>query len=106
MRFDPVWQARVLQDDTGWTMDTVRLQVLDGGRRAVAMPDGTWQQLPEAGAVIDGHGIVLPAGCLAAIRDAITAHLGASDSATEAKVLREQLAVEQARVDRLLASRP
>jgi hypothetical protein len=99
------FEARVFLE---WQTNTVRLAVREDryGSAVFLMPDGTWTAVVE-GATVAGEtgkepGIVLPVQALDAIGKAIREYSGdMSHSETEAKVLREWLAVEMARVDRL-----
>lgn len=86
-------------------MRVVRLLVVDQdvalGRGAVLMPDGTWQAV-ESGTRVES-GLLLPAESIEAIGEGIERWQGkANHAATESAVLREWLAVERGRVDRVL----
>jgi len=98
------YRAHVIDDARGWDMNVVRL--LLWRRRGLdyeaVMPDGTWQVVTE-GSYIDGEGIVIPRDSIESIVQAIEEWQGhTSHAETEARVLREWLAVERARVDRVL----
>lgn len=97
------WGAGIGED---WPRDTVRLFIGNqrgDGRTDILMEDATWQTV-DAGIVVVGAGIVLPRPAVAAILDALNDWKGlTTHQATEAKVLREWLAVEQRRVDAALA---
>lgn len=98
------WRAQISYD---WPRDTIRLyvgNVSGDGRTDMLCEDGTWRTV-DAGVSVEGAGIVLPRPALDAVIEAIREHKGvALDTATEAKVLREWLAAERARVDRLMAA--
>ena len=88
-----------------WQRNTVRLMLMEPagpGENRVLMSDGTWAVSPETGS-LEGAGIVLPAGAIEEIAKAIAEHQGHTSHAdTEARVLREWLAVERGRVDALV----
>lgn len=68
------------------------------------LSDGTWGQGVD-GATLDTEGLRLPSEAIEAIARAIEEFQGhASHADTEARVLRESLEVERARVDRVLAA--
>jgi hypothetical protein len=98
------FDAVVLRDGDGWSRDVVRLGVREkrGTTAAFLMPDGTWHTAGE-GETAGQHGLLLPTGSIEAIAEAIQEWQGHTSHAdTEARVLREWLAVERARVDRSL----
>ena len=99
-------EARIVAEPMNWAMNTVRLLVRDPhGNRAAAylMEDGTWKEADE-GTSPEGMGLLLPAGAVEAIARAAQEFQGHTSHAdTEARVLREWLAVERGRVDRVLA---
>ena len=101
-------EARIVSDPTNWAMNTVRLLVRDfhGDRAAYLMEDGTWKEADE-GTSPDGMGLLLPAEAVESIARAVQEFQGhTSHSDTEARVLREWLAVERGRVDRALEPKP
>lgn len=92
--------VRLLQD---FNMRTVRIRILDEARSTELHRDGTWQPFEEMGVITDDVGIVIPAGAVEALAVAIEEFQGHTSHAdTEARVLREWLAVEQRRVDAML----
>jgi len=94
------FEAALLDGPHLWTMNQVTLAVREGD--SFLMRDGTWQRLDE-GTVSEDTGIRLPRGSIEAIAVAVQNWQGhASHADTEAKVLREWLAVERERVDRTL----
>lgn len=109
--------ARFLDEPT-FAQDRVRLIIRDRdwGEIRYLASDGTWSTAtatplsfnvddPPAGQPIP-MGIDLPREAVEAIAEACEIFLGhASHGATEAKVLREALDVERARVDRMLEVR-
>jgi hypothetical protein len=99
------FEARLLDDATTWQTNTVRLAIRRNRGLAAdyLMPDGTWTSVEEGDVVV---GIELPRGAIEAIAEAIAEWQGHTSHAdTEARVLREWLAVERDRVDAALASR-
>lgn len=83
----------------------VRLHMLDRGlsEARYLADDGSWR-LPAEGHRASNAGLVLPYEAVEAIGEAVETFLGhASHAATEARVLREWLAVERERVERMLA---
>lgn len=106
------FKAIVLDEYGLFARDQVRVVVLEnigGDHQRALMPDGTWQ---ESGPLAPGEeprsiretGIVMPTAAVEAIQQAIRKWQGqGSDDATEIRVLREWLAVEQHRVDGALA---
>lgn len=100
----PAFEARVIQGYDTFARNVVSLAVRDNDKQAFLMPDGTWFR-PEEGVAVDRMGIELPAGAIEAIAIAVQEWQGhASHADTEARVLREWLAVERERVDRALVS--
>jgi len=98
------FDAMVARDPTGFVGGAVTLYLYDRPARAHLRRDGNWQRV-EDGALLDQNevGLILPAGSLTAITEAIDEFRGvASHGATEARVLREWLTVERERVDRTL----
>jgi hypothetical protein len=83
----------------------VRLHILnanDPSHTVYLRRDGSWEEAVE-GAMMDDSGLVLPAECVEPLAVAIQEFQGHTSHAdTEAKVLREWLAVEQARVNKVL----
>lgn len=97
--------ARIIEDANDWQRNTVRLMVRDGSD-GFLMADGTWHRF-EDGTLTDGAGLVLPSAVIEAIAVAIQEWQGHTSHAdTEARILREWLAVEQRRVDRILNPDP
>jgi hypothetical protein len=95
------YSARILDQDL-FARSDVRLAIRDEHRHAFLMPDGTWQTFEE-GVRVDEVGVVIPAEAVEALAVAIQEWQGhASHADTEARVLREWLAVERERVDRAL----
>lgn len=91
-----------------FNMRTVRIRILDEARNVELRADGTWASFDEGGSVItDDVGLVIPAGAVEALAVAIEEFQGHTSHAdTEARVLREWLAVEQRRVDDVLKEKP
>jgi hypothetical protein len=101
-------EARVVAESTNWATGTVRLLVRDAdrGRPSYLMEDGTWKEADEGTSPV-GMGLILPAESVEAIARAVEEFQGhASHSDTEARVLREWLAVERGRVDLALGRTP
>ena len=87
-----------------WQRDVVRLMVSRrrGTHADHLMPDGSWRTVEE-GSSSENEGIELPASSVEAIAVALQEFQGHTSHAdTEARVLREWLAVEMARVDAAL----
>jgi hypothetical protein len=99
---NPYAEARVLESWEDWQRNNVRLLVRVG--EAFLMNDGTWREMPEEGVVVSPEaGIKLPREAVEAIARAVAEWQGHVNHAdTEAKVLREWLAAERARVDELM----
>ena len=103
------YRALLFRDPDSFSLgplgDTVRLYVVRNsvGRVEYLCEDGTW--VSSVGGTRDEKaGIVLPAEAVEAIAKGIEQFQGhASHADTEARVLREWLAVEKARVDAALA---
>jgi len=96
------YDARVFDGSNGWVTETVRLLIRDPDGQ-VLMADGSWVRYAEGEVVADGAGVVLPRASVEAIAVAIAEWQGhMSHADTEARVLREWLAVERGRVDRAL----
>lgn len=87
-------------------MQTIRLVLVEDrmGNRSYLGEDNLWHEVVEGAVAYPvKSGIVLPAGSVEAIAEAVDQHLGkAAHSNTEVRVLREWLAVEQRRVERVL----
>lgn len=95
-RFDAV----LLDGADYFVRNDLRLVIVDRDRRAVLGRDGLWHEDPEAAPLpAEEVGIVIPRAAVDAIAEAIARWGGAGDARTEAKVLREWLAVERGRVD-------
>lgn len=92
------WGAGITED---WPSGTVRVFIGNqrpDGHSELLMEDGTWLTV-ETGTTTDRAGILLPRPALDALLDELTRWKGlATHQATEAKVLREWLAVERERV--------
>lgn len=103
------FKARLLDDPASWAADMIRLAIReDRGNAAVyLMPDGTWKVVEGYGVRLPEEiGILLPRAAIEAIAVAIAEWQGHTSHAdTEARVLREWLAVEQRRVDDALKGR-
>ena len=99
-------EARIVREPSDWARGTVRLLIREqhGDRAAFLMINSTWQDVPE-GQYPEGEvGLILPAGVVEALAEAIAEFQGHTSHAdTEARVLREWLAAERARVDQVLA---
>lgn len=94
--------ARVYAGPDSFVRNQVTLAVRDDNGYYL-MSDGTWRAFSE-GEVATDMGIALPAHVIEAIGVAIQEWQGHTSHAdTEARVLREWLAVERERVDRTLA---
>lgn len=97
------YTARIIDDAYTFTTNAVRLAIRDDDRNAYLLADGTWVAAPE-GAAVPEMGVILPRASVEAIAIAVAEWQGHTSHAdTEARVLREWLAVEQARVERVLA---
>lgn len=98
------YDARIVDD---WPTDSVRLLVIQrrgDGRMDHLMPDGSWLTLENKLLPERPPGIVLPAAAVEVIARAVASHLGDNlPTAAEVKVLREWLATELGRVERILA---
>jgi hypothetical protein len=93
--------ARIYDEPAFFDRNVVTLAIRDNGG-AFLLRDGTWYTGKEGEAVTD-MGILLPRHVIEPIAVAIAEWQGHTSHAdTEARVLREWLAVEQARVDRAL----
>lgn len=103
---DYEWKAAIWQDRADPFSGTVQVVVHrrgPAGSIEVLRGDGTVQIVPEGGAP-DPNNIVLPSDAIEPIRVAIERWQGgAGNPVVEAKVLREWLAVERGRVDKVLA---
>lgn len=97
------FDARVMEVPDVFVRDIVTLAVRDNDQHAFLMPDGTWLRVDDGAASPERMGIELPASSIEAIAVAIQEWQGHTSHAdTEARVLREWLAVERERVDRAL----
>jgi hypothetical protein len=100
------FQAYVSRDRGSFALDTVVLYVYRrvGQNGEYLRADGLWQSVPEGQTHTESEiGMRLPAEAIEAIAVAIEEFQGhASHADTEARVLREWLAVETARVDEAL----
>lgn len=99
------WSAQCVDEARWLEMGGVRLHVYRHvGRHeveALTVGEPTWTRINPVEAASDQAGIVLPRGCLAAVDKEIRRYAGdLRDSESEARVLREWLAVERGRVDR------
>lgn len=98
------FEARVVQGPDLFARNRVTLLIRDGDQRAFLMGDGTWVSVAEDVAAPADMGLILPAGSIEAIALAVAEYQGHTSHAdTEARVLREWLAVERARVDGALS---
>jgi hypothetical protein len=80
----------------------IRLLAMDE-RGAVLLGDGTWLTVPDNGLYPEKAGILLPASVIEPLAVAIQEFQGHTSHAdTEARILREWLAIEQRRVDAVL----
>lgn len=98
------FDARIIEDIGTWNRDTVLLMVRRRERpfSTYLMRDGTWRAVAEGESLAD-PGIELPRAAIEAIVTAIGEWQGHTSHAdTEARVLREWLAVERDRVDATL----
>lgn len=81
---------------------SVSIIVIDRDAHTMLSPDGTWVALTE-GAAMDRPTVALPIEAMEAFVEAVDAYRGQpSHAKTEAAVLREWLAVERGRVDRMV----
>lgn len=93
--------ARIVEEPELFQQNSVRLLVRDDNDNYLTS-DGTWLRGEEA-TESASYGLRLPAAVIEAIAVAIQAYQGHTSHAdTEARVLREWLAVEQRRVDKAL----
>lgn len=104
-----MYRVEVIRDYQAFAVQSVRVLVWEDvpGARRYAMDNGTWQTIQEGSPLVTGPvptpGIVLPVQVIEPLALAIQEFQGhASHADTEARVLREWLQVEQARVDRAL----
>ena len=100
------YRAFVFRDFENAFQDVVRIYISrrhpGSDRTDYLREDGTWQTV-DPGARVPEAGLPLPAGAIEAIAQAIAEFQGHTSHAdTEARVLREWLAVEQRRVDEAL----
>lgn len=96
--------ARILDGPHLFVRDQVTLAVVDRDTGDYLAADGTWKRGTE-GARAEDMGIVIPSAAVEALATAIQEFQGHTSHAdTEARVLREWLAVEQRRVDSFLAN--
>lgn len=103
--FDGTYAARVMDGLDLWDRNLVRLVVRrrNGDSTAYLMENGTWVQFQEGVVVTGDVGILLPAAALEAIVAGVEEWQGHTSHAdTEARVLREWLTAERARVDKVL----
>ena len=101
-------EARFVVEPMNWARGTVRLLVRDahGSRESYLMENGLWTEADEGTSPAD-MGLLLPAEAVEAIARAAQEFQGHTSHAdTEARVLREWLVVERARVDRALEQKP
>jgi hypothetical protein len=98
----PAFDARVIAPQNGFQRNVVTLAIRDNDQDAYLMPDGTWLHVDE-GTYPERMGIDLPAAAIEAIALAVQEWQGHTSHAdTEARVLREWLSAERARVDKVL----
>jgi hypothetical protein len=96
------FSARVLTGPHLFVRDQVTVAIRDDRLGEYLMRDGSWQVLPE-GESSEDIGILIPAGAIEALAVAVAEYQGHTSHAdTEARVLREWLAVERARVEKAL----
>lgn len=94
-------EARLFDDGVYWDRNVLRLLVRDGERFLYA--DGSWRATEPGTMLPPEAGIELPRSAIEAIAVAIQEWQGHTSHAdTEARVLREWLAVERQRVDKAL----
>lgn len=102
---DEAYRARIIEDRDPF-LPTVRLYImrrLGYGRSEYLMADGTWKEVEQGSPVEGDAGLPLPAEAIEAVAIAAQEFQGhASHADTEARILREWLAVERGRVDRAL----
>lgn len=100
----PGFDARVYAGPDTFARNIVTLAVRDNDQGAYLMHDGNWLTVPEGVAAGSEMGLLLPAASIEAIATAIAEYQGHTSHAdTEARVLREWLAAERARVDQVLS---
>jgi hypothetical protein len=98
-------RALVLRTWEDFARNTVRLLVQDS-TGAVLQEDGTWYRSPDEATSNGKAGVLLPMETVEAIAAAIAEFQGHTSHAdTEARVLREWLAVERERVEQVLRQR-
>jgi len=97
------YRAHIIETSQGWSNGTVRLLLATAGRNIVALQeDGTWAEQAE-GSSSDRSGLILPRASIEPIIEAMETWLGIrTHASTEAAVLREWLAVERERVEKIL----
>jgi hypothetical protein len=99
------YEARIFDEPVMWIQNTVRLAIRRAAGRydEYLLPDGNWQSVEDGLLAPDPMGIVLPRASIEAVAVAVQEWQGHTSHAdTEAKVLREWLAVERERVDKAL----
>jgi hypothetical protein len=88
-----------------WNSRGVYLLVFDRMADNYLAKDGTWKHIDEGAVFPDDDMFVLPRDSIETLAQACDIFLGHTSHAdTEARVLREWLAVEQARVNRVLGN--
>lgn len=100
------YEARLLDDASSWGRNTVRIAVRRrvGNRIEFMMADGLWVSVDDGVLAPPDMGIEIPRAAIEAIAVGIQEWQGHTSHAdTEARVLREWLAVERERVDRALS---
>lgn len=104
------WKVRLIEDPGMFMSDSIRLVVyenigFDAGAQRILMADGSFKVFPNDGTQLDPgtYGIVLPKAAIEALAVGVQDWQGHTSHAdTEARLLREFLAVESARVDKAL----
>lgn len=97
------YEARVVESISTFSLDSVLLTIRRGGHEYL-MRDGSWLSIePGQDLKPDSVGILIPRPAVEAVARAIAEWQGHTSHAdTEARVLREWLAAERERVDRLM----
>lgn len=99
-------RAHLFADHQDFARRTVRLILVrqrGDGRDDVWMGGDEWRTIEEGTVTPEPPGVLLPVDAVDALREAIDHYEGkAGHAATEARVLREWLDVERARVDKAL----
>jgi len=96
------YRARIFDGPAMFDQNRARLVITDGRGGFISAPDLYIKTVAEGEMVPDDVGIVLPVPAMEAIYEAIRDWRGDRSAETEARVLREWLAVERQRVDKAL----